>query len=165
MGKDPTLAGNGSNALASAWPSGRYVIGLDGSRGSIEALRHAIELARITKAELEALVVWDWTSTDWDPEEAAGRMFHDAVESIMGQAEPPRIGLVVVQGNAAELLVERSKGANLLIVGSRGHGGFAGVLLGSVSSVCAEHALCPVLVVHGQGDDVTGPSARSGLDL
>ncbi|MEO6530311.1 MAG: universal stress protein, partial [Specibacter sp.] len=59
---------------------------------------------------------------------------------------------VCVRGTPAKVLMEHSKSAQMLIVGSRGHGGFAGMLLGSVSSACAEHAGCPVLVVHGERD-------------
>jgi nucleotide-binding universal stress UspA family protein len=56
----------------------------------------------------------------------------------------------IYQGHAASVLLEASKSAKMLIVGSRGLGGFADLLLGSVSSACAEHSICPVLVVHGK---------------
>jgi len=56
----------------------------------------------------------------------------------------------VVEGRPAAVLVDESQGADLLVVGSRGHGGFAGLLLGSVSQQCAHHAACPVVIVHGK---------------
>jgi nucleotide-binding universal stress UspA family protein len=61
--------------------------------------------------------------------------------------------LIAQEGNPAKVLIDRSTGAQMLVVGSRGHGGFAGLLLGSVSSKCAEHAHCPVLIVHGSRTD------------
>ena len=66
--------------------------------------------------------------------------------------------LVVREGGAAKVLLEASEGAVMLVVGSRGHGGFAGLLLGSVSANVAEHAGCPVFIVHG---DQPPPPARS----
>jgi nucleotide-binding universal stress UspA family protein len=59
------------------------------------------------------------------------------------------MNLVVREGNPAHVLLESSAGAMMLVVGSRGRGGFAGLILGSVSAAVAEHASCPVLVVHG----------------
>jgi nucleotide-binding universal stress UspA family protein len=69
---------------------------------------------------------------------------------VFGGDRPAGLVTRVEQGGAARILIDVSQGANLLVVGSRGHGGFAGLLLGSVSSACAEHAACPVLVVHGE---------------
>ncbi|MDD0857766.1 universal stress protein [Arthrobacter alpinus] len=72
-------------------------------------------------------------------------------------ATPEGFSGVCVRGTPARVLMEHSKSAQMLIVGSRGHGGFAGMLLGSVSSACAEHAGCPVLVVHGERDSARVP--------
>ena len=57
--------------------------------------------------------------------------------------------MLVQEGLPAKVPLDESKGATMLIVGSRGHGGFSGMLLGSVSANCAEHATCPMLVIHG----------------
>jgi hypothetical protein len=67
---------------------------------------------------------------------------------------------LVTEGHAAEVLLRASKGADLLVVGSRGHGGFASAMLGSVSLYCVLHAHCPVVVVR---DGREGLSATSGL--
>ncbi len=61
--------------------------------------------------------------------------------------------LIAQEGNPAKVLIDRSTGAQMLVVGSRGHGGFAGLLLGSVSSKCPEHAHCRVLIVHRTRSD------------
>jgi nucleotide-binding universal stress UspA family protein len=69
------------------------------------------------------------------------------------QSRHPEVTIVslVVEGHAAAVLVERSEGADLLVVGTRGHGRFTGMLLGSVSEHCVIHARCPVLVVREGG--------------
>ncbi|MEA3079786.1 MAG: hypothetical protein QOF05_1194, partial [Sphingomonadales bacterium] len=87
---------------------------------------------------------------DWNPEADARKALADAVASVVADKTLPNLTQVVREGNAAQVLLDETKDAQLLIVGSRGHGGFAGLLLGSVSANCAEHAQCPVLVVHGE---------------
>jgi nucleotide-binding universal stress UspA family protein len=163
----------GSDATITHWPAGRYVVGIDGSPESNDALRHAIRLASVTGARVEAAIAWEypviygpeWTPTDWSPESNATSVLHDAVESVVGSTVPATLSLVVLQGNSARVLVDHSKDADLLIVGSRGHGGFAGLLLGSVSSACAEHAHCPVLVIHGTRSLLPDPAERAALDV
>jgi nucleotide-binding universal stress UspA family protein len=63
--------------------------------------------------------------------------------------EGPGAGERRIVVGAAKVLIDASQGATMLVVGSRGHGGFAGLLLGSVSANVAEHASCPVLIIHG----------------
>ena len=65
-----------------------------------------------------------------------------------GPILPGWVSTSSLEGNAAQRLIDASEGAEMLVVGSRGHGGVVGLLLGSVSSACAEKAHCPVLVVH-----------------
>ena len=88
---------------------------------------------------------------DWDPQADATTSLHEIVEQV--RRARPDIAVVprVVQGHPAPVLVEASQGAELLVLGSRGHGEFAGMLLGSVSEHCVSHAHCPVLVVRGDG--------------
>ncbi len=86
---------------------------------------------------------------NWNPEEDAQRVLDDTVAQAYGTDPPPSLKLTVQVGGAARVLLEASTDARMLVVGSRGHGGFVGLLLGSVSGACAEHAHCPVLVVHG----------------
>ena len=160
-------------ATSRQWPGGRYVVGLDGSDPSIEALRHAIRLASLTGAQIEAVVAWNypinygprWSPTDWAPEVDARHILRNAVEAVVGKETPSFIDLVVRQGGAAAVLIDQSRDADLLVVGSRGHGGFAGLILGSVSTACAEHAHCPVLVVHGTRARTANPVERAALDL
>ncbi|MFI6844184.1 universal stress protein [Kitasatospora sp. NBC_00085] len=89
--------------------------------------------------------------TGLDPElaDATGKMLTQAVAEVVGDDPPVEVEESVVLGNAAEVLLERSCGAELLVVGSRGHGGFSGALLGSVGQHCVQHARCPVVVVRG----------------
>ncbi len=137
----------------------RIVVGVDGSPESVLALKWAQTLAHALDATITAVTAWHMETVfgsyivpDWDPDEGARQILKDAVEEAFGGRPPEGFSGVCVRGTPAKVLMEHSKSAQMLIVGSRGHGGFAGMLLGSVSSACAEHAGCPVLVVHGERD-------------
>jgi nucleotide-binding universal stress UspA family protein len=138
----------------------RIVVGVDGSEQSRRALVWAAELAGAAGAVLEAVMVWHfpvsygWSyATDgWNPETEAAKCLEELADAVFPDGRPARLSLIVREGLPAKVLLDASRGATLLVLGSRGHGGFAGLLLGSVSANCAEHAGCPVLVVHGDED-------------
>jgi len=135
------------------------VVGVDGSEGARRALRFACEEARLRGASIRAVAVWHISPgaysggfapviPDVDAFEAAARSaLADAVEALGDAAEGLDVEQVVLEGQAADVLVEQSDGADLLVVGSRGLGGFRGLLLGSVGQQCAQHARCPVVIV------------------
>jgi len=144
----------------------RIVVGVDGSTESIKALGWAARFARVEPdAEILAVIAWEypayygWSAAgayaipELNPKEMARSALDDAIDSAFGEARPAHLSIEVVQGNAAKILIDRSRDAMLLVLGSRGHGGFSGLLLGSVSMNCAEHATCPVLVVHSDAHD------------
>lgn len=134
--------------------AGRIVVGVDGSLASLDAVRWAAEQARLTGSEVEAVLSWQFPTmfasefytagNDWPH---IAQLTMDSALSQVGDLSPVRITARVVQGHPAEVLIAASAEADLLVVGSRGHGGFAGALLGSVSEYVAAHATCPVLVI------------------
>jgi nucleotide-binding universal stress UspA family protein len=132
--------------------AGRVIVGVDGSEASRRALRWAADYAVAMDAHIEALAVWEMPATygwitsaqDLSPTEAALKGLTTVVEEVVGTT--PHVELTISRGHAAHVLVEASKRADLLVVGSRGMGGFKGVLLGSVSQHCVQHAECPVVV-------------------
>lgn len=135
----------------------RIVVGVDGSEPSTHALRWAARLAETFGASLDVVaawhypMAWGWNSVplDWHPGEDTEKLLHETVDSVLGVNRNVEVRSAVHEGNAARVLLDSAEGALLVVVGSRGHGGFAGLLLGSVSTAVAEHATCPVLVVHG----------------
>lgn len=140
--------------------TGPVVVAVDGSACAEAALQWAADQAAATGAPLEILTVWDWprsygwavpVPSDFDPSADAARLV-DASEASV-HASHPQVACagVVVQGAAPVALVDASRRARLLVVGSRGHGEFAGMLIGSVSQHCVAHAHCPVVVVRGDG--------------
>jgi nucleotide-binding universal stress UspA family protein len=135
----------------------RIVVGVDGSEGSTSALRWTARLAELTGARVDVIGAWEYSALFGFtalpalefPAADIERSLNETVDEVYGADRPADLRVKALDGPAAETLVTVSTGALMLVVGSRGHGGFAGVLLGSVSAKVAEHATCPVLVVHG----------------
>lgn len=134
---------------------GRIVVGVDGSDESLRALAKAADLADSLSTALQIVTTWKYFTeyndigmTDWSPEKDANEIMGDATARQFGDLLPDWVTTSSAEGNPAQRLIEASTGAEMLVVGSRGHGGVVGLLLGSVSSACAEKAHCPVLVVH-----------------
>ena len=133
------------------------VVGVDGSPESRSALRWAARIADAIGARIEAVMVWEVVSSfGWGVlpppspprSELEDQLAKIVIEVFEGNL-PSGLTSRVLEGSAAASLIAESNNAQLVVVGSRGHGGFAGLLLGSVSAKVAEHASCPVLVVHG----------------
>ncbi len=145
----------GNPALAPTVQSGQIVVGVDGSEASQRALARAVDLAEALTARLQIVTTWkhfteyaDLGVVAWSPEHDAREIQRDATERRFGNTPPEWVTATVLEGKAAQRLIDASEGAEMLVVGSRGHGGMMGLLLGSVSLECAERAHCPVLVVH-----------------
>ena len=139
---------------------GRIVVGVDGSDASVKALRWAVRQAELTGDSVEAVTSWEYPAMSWgsmmpgmpedfDPQALATVALTEALEEALGAEGAEAVSKVVVMGNAAQSLLERAKGANLLVVGARGYSGFKATLLGSVSLHVTQHATCPVTVVRG----------------
>lgn len=137
----------------------RIVVGVDGSPASEQALRWAVDYAKAVGGTINAITAWEYpafygwggtavpTGESLNPEELAGQTLAESVAKVVGEDPGVPISETVMPGNAAGTLLQAAKGAALLVVGSRGLGGFSGVLLGSVSRHLTEHAPCPVVVV------------------
>jgi nucleotide-binding universal stress UspA family protein len=142
-------------------PGHRIVVGVDNSAGSAEALDWALAYARLTGGTVEAVTAWQVPpmyvyAYGWTPagtEDAgiiryAEKTLADRVAQAQGGDDHPvPITTHVMQGPAAQVLLAAGKGAELLVLGSRGHGAFSGMLLGSVSQHCVQHATCPTVVI------------------
>jgi nucleotide-binding universal stress UspA family protein len=134
----------------------RIVVGVDGSGASSDALRWAARQAHLTGASLEAVISWEVAPTfypvpvpsGYDPASNAKNALDQTLDSVIGDPDGLDIVPAVVQGPAAPTLLRAANGADLLVVGSRGHGALVGMLLGSVSEQCVTQATCPVVVVH-----------------
>jgi nucleotide-binding universal stress UspA family protein len=133
---------------------GRVVVGVDGSRASMAALRWAVEEARLRGAVLETVHVFENTPV-WrlsvHPQERDEPVEHFSdveVDAVMVEDRHPE-----------RVLVERAQGADMLVVGSRGLGDVSQMLLGSVSHHCAVHAPCPLVIIHTPPSDDPPPTS------
>ena len=151
---------------------GRIVVGVDGSRASMAALRWAVREARFRGAQVETVYVFENTPSwrvygyqqetiEAEPDrshqatltsdEQSGAEAHGVVERMVDDLDQlGEVGVesvIVEDRHPARVLVERSADADMLVVGSRGHGGVSELLLGSVSHHCATHAQCPVVII------------------
>jgi nucleotide-binding universal stress UspA family protein len=139
------------------------VVGVDGSKGAQSALSWALAEARLRQTALRVVSAWEVPvlifgaapafappldpTGDPDLALAAERTIEDALRELAAATEGVEVERVVVNGHAAPILVDASREAELLVVGSRGLGGFTGLLLGSVSQHSVHHAHCPVVVI------------------
>lgn len=152
--------------------TGRIVVGVDGSDSSKQALRWAVRQAELTHGLLEAVTAWDFPqfhgALGWLPpssgdegalEGRARQELAEAVEETVGSRPPVEVRTEVRYGTPASVLLNAAHGASLLVVGSRGLGGFAGLLLGSVAQHCIQHADCPVVVFRDVAAARTAPGA------
>jgi len=133
----------------------RIVVGVDGSEAARDALRWAVDEARRRNATVEAVYAWHQPYVSgyaYMGEISLGDFEADAQQLLDAAVDAVDAGGVAVErklvaGAAAGSLVDEAKGASLLVVGSRGRGGFTGLLLGSVSQQVAHHAACPVVII------------------
>ncbi|MGW2559394.1 universal stress protein [Streptomyces sp. NPDC001514] len=147
----------------------RIVVGIDGSPSSYGALRWAVKHAGLIGATVDAVAAFElpgahgWSApavdADFDAEAAKEGLVRE-VREVLGDTGETRVHERLVRGNPTEALLEAAEGAELLVVGYRGRGGFARMLLGSVSQQVAQHAPCPVVIVRPEvmadaGDDAT----------
>ncbi len=138
----------------------RFIVGVDGSSQSVDALRWAARIAAGTGARIEVITTWEprlgmsgpfvasVDGTYLGPEDDAQALLSRVVDAAYGGGRAPNLTLTAREGDAAHILIEESKTAQLLVIGSRGLGEVAGLVLGSVSAHCAEKAQCPVLIMH-----------------
>ena len=166
---------------------GYVVVGADGSHHGGEALRFALSEAGLRDARVRAVRAWSipplttggvgmipaYQVVRDELADVAAAELAQSVEDASSEAAGVEVELDVVQGDAAGALVERAAGADLLVVGSRGHGAVASTVLGSVSRACLHHAPCPVAVVdvahHAEHARIVvgvddSPGARRALD-
>jgi nucleotide-binding universal stress UspA family protein len=170
-----TGAGTGKGA-----GTGTIVVGVDGSAGSDAALRWAVAEARLRGSRLRVVHAYqlphvpltevgvgaaggmalptvfteDGERLRRAVEAQARRVLDEALGRLDGgSTEGLEIERVAAEGPPAQTLIDASRGAELLVVGSRGRGGFLGLLLGSVSQQCAHHPPCPVVILPPPGDE------------
>jgi nucleotide-binding universal stress UspA family protein len=144
------------------------VVGVDQSDQAKEALRFALAEAKLRHAKLRVVHAWQYGTIGdrgvdsiypvvgadvSEVREAAKRALEHALHDSLPDSDSIEVERRVVEGAPSRALVDESRDADMLVVGSRGHGGFAGLLLGSVSQQVSHHAACPVVIVRGKAKD------------
>lgn len=160
------------NGADSEQPLHRIVVGADGSPSSRHAVEWAANQAALTGGTLQLAAVWHWPvnygypvplAPHYDPAAEAFKLL-DEEAAVVRLAHPDLdVRTAVVQGSAAQVLVELSRGADLLVVGTRGHGELIGMVIGSVSEHCVVHAHCPVVVVRADRPSAHPAGSAKGL--
>jgi nucleotide-binding universal stress UspA family protein len=148
------------------------LVGVDGSPESGAALQYAVAEANRRSARLRVVstyfpeysvhgrtqpVTASETAIEVDLEKEVRRMVEEA---LAGDGLPPAVEIVIAAGPAAGVLIDKSGEVDVLVLGHRGRGGFASMLLGSVSLQCVLHARCPVIVVRPTGGSESVPTAE-----
>jgi nucleotide-binding universal stress UspA family protein len=141
----------------------RIVVGVDGSPSSRTALRWAVRQANLTNGTVDAVMAWEipivlqsyamapiYVEQDDGFEENVKKTIEAVISEEVEPADSQRVRSLAINGHPAQVLLDIAAGADLLVVGSRGHGKFAEALLGSVSQNCVHHASCPVLIMRGE---------------
>ncbi len=131
------------------------VVGVDGSPTSVAALEWAARQAEYTGCSLAAVATWEWPSgfgysaipSDYRPADDLEKVLEPIVSDLKKKHPSVAVNVEIIEGHPAPTLVDESRGASLLVVGSRGLGAFAGMLIGSTSKHCVTSAQCPVVVV------------------
>jgi nucleotide-binding universal stress UspA family protein len=146
--------------------SDRFVVGVDGSESATSAVRWAAREAHLRGATLELVSVWEvsvssvgyglgFSEISGDLLKGLQQNAEEVLATALEVAREVSAGIEIetrtVEGQAADVLVRAARDADLLVVGSRGMGGFRELLLGSVSQQCAHHAICPVVIVRHAG--------------
>jgi nucleotide-binding universal stress UspA family protein len=140
----------------------RIVVGVDGSKSSKAALAWAVQQAMLTGGTVKAVIAWHYpvafagvpyssigSVMETDFAGTAARVLTGAISDTVDPANQAKVSSTVREGNPAQILLDAADGAELLVVGSRGHGGFSEALIGSVSQNCVHHSTCPVVVIRG----------------
>ena len=143
----------------------RIVAGIDGSASSRAALRWAVGQAKLTGATVDAVIAWQiplvpassgyapiYVAEEGDFEKEATKTIEAVIGDDVEPADSQRVRIQVRQGHPSQVLLDAAAGADLIVVGRRGHGSFAEALLGSVSQHCVHHAHCPVLIMRSESD-------------
>ena len=140
--------------------AGRIVVGVDDSEGSATALRWALAEAELRGASVDVVHAWhfypytgdvtgmaSYAIPYQDLEKSARQVLDRSVDRVHPVPTGVQVEPILVNGAAANVLLDVAQGADLLVVGSRGRDGFAGLLLGSVSQKCASHSPCPTVII------------------